>query len=67
MLSTPNTKDSRLKIYPCSRTLWQDEDANRKIKTKGRLNEEGYVNVGDQLGLPSERGEFRKRDHHHHS
>ena len=45
-----------------SRTLWQeDEDSNRKIKTKGRLNAEGYVNVGDQLGFPSERGELINR------
>lgn len=48
-----------LQSCTCSRTLWQeDEDANRKIKTKGRVNEEGYVNVGDQLGLPAERGEI---------
>ena len=40
-----------------SRTPWQgDEDSIAKIKSKGRVNQEGYVNVANQLGLPEDRG-----------
>ncbi|KAL9122524.1 MAG: hypothetical protein Q9187_000924 [Circinaria calcarea] len=38
------------------RTLWQgDEDSIKKIKAKGQVNEEGYVNVAGELGLSGTR------------
>ncbi|KAI9697034.1 MAG: hypothetical protein M1836_004995 [Candelina mexicana] len=38
------------------RTLWQgDVDVSKNISTEGILNEEGYVNVADQLGLSGRR------------
>jgi hypothetical protein len=37
---------------PFCRAPWQgDDDALKEIKGKGRMNEEGYVNVASQLGL----------------
>ena len=42
-----------------SRTPWQgDPESLARIKTAGKINDEGYVNVADQLGLSGERGEF---------
>jgi len=42
-----------------SRTPWQgDPESLARIKTSGRMNGEGYVNVGDQLGLSGARGEY---------
>lgn len=42
-----------------SRTPWQgDEDSIKKIKAKGKVNEEGYVNVARELGLSGTRGRF---------
>lgn len=41
----------------CSRTPWQgDPESLARIKTAGKVNDEGYVNVADQLGLSTERG-----------
>ncbi|CAF9932013.1 MAG: hypothetical protein HETSPECPRED_008249 [Heterodermia speciosa] len=41
------------------RTPWQgDPESLARIKTTGMMNEEGYVNVADQLGLSGERGEL---------
>lgn len=44
-----------------SRTQWTgDEDSLARIKAvkaKGRVNAEGYVNVGVELGLSNVRGE----------
>lgn len=38
------------------RTPWQgDEDCIKKIKHKGKLNGEGYVNVAHELGLSGAR------------
>ncbi|KAL8645901.1 MAG: hypothetical protein Q9210_006451 [Variospora velana] len=38
------------------RTPWQgDEDSIAKIKTQGKMNDEGYVNVASQLGLSGRR------------
>lgn len=39
------------------RTPWQkgDEESVRMVKGKGKVNEEGYVNVGGELGLSGER------------
>lgn len=38
------------------RTPWQgDVDLSKNISTEGILNEEGYVNVADQLGLSGQR------------
>jgi len=40
-----------------SRTPWQgDPESLARIKTSGKMNGEGYVNVGDQLGLSGARG-----------
>ena len=40
-----------------SRTPWQGDPMSlARIKTAERVNEEGYVNVADQLGLSGERG-----------
>ncbi|EON98227.1 putative swim zinc finger protein [Phaeoacremonium minimum UCRPA7] len=42
---------------PFCRSVWQgDEDTVQKIKKTGPLNDEGYVNVADQLGISQERG-----------
>ena len=42
-----------------SRTPWQgDPESLARIKTAGKVNDEGYVNVADQLGLSTERGMF---------
>ncbi|KAL8745358.1 MAG: hypothetical protein Q9184_007884 [Pyrenodesmia sp. 2 TL-2023] len=39
-----------------SRTLWQgDADSIAKIKTEGKMNSEGYMNVASQLGLSRRR------------
>lgn len=41
---------------PFCRSVWQgDEDSVKKIKKRGDLNDEGYVNVADQLGISTER------------
>ena len=41
---------------PYCRSVWEgDDDMVRKIKRTGRLNEEGYVNVAEQLGISTER------------
>ncbi|KAG7004661.1 3'-5' exonuclease [Physcia stellaris] len=38
------------------RTPWQgDPESLARIKTAGKVNDEGYVNVADQLGLSTER------------
>lgn len=39
------------------RTPWQkgDEESVRMVKGKGKVNEEGYVNVGGELGLSGHR------------
>ena len=43
---------------PLCRCVWQgDEDMVKKIKMTGPVNEEGYVNVADQLGMSTIRGE----------
>lgn len=42
-----------------SRAQWEFETENLnmdKLKKTGRVNDEGYVNVADQLGLSGERG-----------
>ena len=40
-----------------SRTPWRgDEDLVKKIKTQGKVNREGYVNVAAELGLSGVRG-----------
>lgn len=40
-----------------SRTQWEaDEAIIKKVKTTGNINDEGYVNVGAQLGLSGTRG-----------
>jgi hypothetical protein len=42
---------------PYCRSVWQgDEDSLRNIKTTGKLNSEGYVNIADQLGISTARG-----------
>jgi len=42
-----------------SRTPWQgDPESLARIKTSGKMNEEGYINVGDQLGLSGARGTY---------
>jgi hypothetical protein len=42
---------------PYCRSVWQgDEDMVKKIERTGKLNEEGYVNVADQLGISTQRG-----------
>ncbi len=41
---------------PFCRTPWQGDDENlKKIAGKGKMNEEGYVNVGGQLGISQAR------------
>ncbi len=44
---------------PYCRSVWQgdDEDRIKNIKKTGQRNAEGYVNVADQLGISTERGE----------
>ena len=40
-----------------SRTPWQgDDETIKKIKEKGKINDEGYVNVASELGLSGMRG-----------
>lgn len=40
-----------------SRTPWQsDPDSMKDLSRDGKVNDEGYVNVADQLGLSGERG-----------
>lgn len=51
-LSTLHSIGSRF----TSRTPWQgDVDLSKNISTEGILNEEGYVNVADELGLSGQR------------
>ncbi|KAI4212554.1 MAG: hypothetical protein LQ351_004806 [Letrouitia transgressa] len=46
------------------RTPWQDDEYNiENVKAKGRLNEEGYVNIGSYFGLSGIRGISRKIKH----
>jgi len=41
---------------PYCRSQWQgDDDTVREIEKYGKINEEGYVNVADQLGICTER------------
>ncbi|GAB1311507.1 hypothetical protein MFIFM68171_01717 [Madurella fahalii] len=41
---------------PYCRSVWDgDEDIIKKIKRTGKVNEEGYVNVADQLGISTQR------------
>ncbi|KAK6956044.1 hypothetical protein Daesc_001314 [Daldinia eschscholtzii] len=41
---------------PMCRTPWQgDDDTVKKIKNKGNIGSDGYVNVADQLGISRER------------
>ena len=41
---------------PFCRSLWQgDEDSLKKIAKCGEKNEEGYVNVAEELGISQER------------
>ena len=48
---------ARLTCFLASRTPWQgDEDSIKKIKEKGKMNDEGYVNVASELGLSGRRG-----------
>lgn len=43
---------------PYCRSVWKgDEDMVKKIKRTGKVNEDGYVNVADQLGISAQRGE----------
>ncbi|KAI1343292.1 hypothetical protein F5Y15DRAFT_230018 [Xylariaceae sp. FL0016] len=43
---------------PMCRTPWQgDDDMVKKIKQKGRIGADGYVNVADQLGISQKRDE----------
>lgn len=45
---------------PYCRSVWDgDEDMVKKIKRTGKVNAEGYVNVADQLGISTQRGECR--------
>lgn len=40
-----------------SRTLWEQEHGSMKeVMKSGWVNDEGYYNVGEELGLPEERG-----------
>lgn len=40
-----------------SRTPWeQDHGSMKEVLKSGWVNEEGYFNVGEELGLPEERG-----------
>ena len=40
-----------------SRTIWPHHpESIDKIKAKGRMNEEGYINVAEELGLSGSRG-----------
>ncbi|KAL8930176.1 MAG: hypothetical protein Q9208_000793 [Pyrenodesmia sp. 3 TL-2023] len=46
---------TKVKCVYC-RTLWQgDADSIARIKTEGKMNSEGYVNVASQLGLSRRR------------
>ncbi|KAK5656432.1 hypothetical protein OQA88_4813 [Cercophora sp. LCS_1] len=41
---------------PYCRSVWEgDEDVAKKINRKGKMTEEGYVNVADQLGISGKR------------
>jgi hypothetical protein len=43
---------------PYCRSVWEgDDDMVKKIKTDGKRNAEGYVNVASQLGISTQRGE----------
>ncbi|KAL9004521.1 MAG: hypothetical protein Q9188_002678 [Gyalolechia gomerana] len=47
---------SQKRMSDVSRTPWHgDEESIEKIKTEGRKNREGYVNVASQLGLSGRR------------
>ncbi|KAI9828583.1 MAG: hypothetical protein M1819_006575, partial [Sarea resinae] len=52
-------KSQRGNVVKCvyCRTPWQWDDGKnlKSILRSGEINEEGYVNVADELGLPSER------------
>lgn len=42
---------------PMCRSPWQgDDDMVKKIKNKGKIGPDGYVNIADQLGISGERG-----------
>jgi hypothetical protein len=42
---------------PYCRSIWEgDDDMVKKIKKTGKVNDEGYVNVAEQLGISTERG-----------
>ena len=44
---------------PYCRSVWEgDEDMVKAIQKGGERNAEGYVNVADQLGVSTQRGEF---------
>jgi hypothetical protein len=44
---------------PYCRSVWEDDgDIVKDVVKDGERNEEGYVNVADQLGISTRRGEF---------
>lgn len=44
---------------PYCRSVWEgDEDMVKAIRRNGEKNAEGYVNVADQLGISTQRGEL---------
>lgn len=48
-----------------SRTPWQgDTESLARIKSLGKMNDEGYVNVGAELGLSGARGMISSPAHH---
>ena len=43
----------------CSRTPWQgDQTSIMNVRSKGEINDEGYVNIATELGLSGTRGEY---------
>lgn len=56
LVSTIDPASHEQILTRCSRTPWQgDADSIARIKTEGKKNSEGYVNVASQLGLSRRR------------
>lgn len=61
LVCIPGTLSNRdAELTRVSRTPWQGDDLSvqriKDLKARGRVNEEGYVNVATELGLSGTRG-----------
>ena len=59
--ATTKSKEAKEVTCPMCRSSWEEDEVGKNIKVDGKkVNEEGYVNVADELGISGARGKFEE-------